>query len=46
MNGPEIEAYLDEMVDLFSTLHDNGVIRTSALDDLSRPASGCARCCP
>ena len=34
MNGPGIEGYLDEMVDLFSTLHENGVIRTSALDDL------------
>ena len=34
MNGPDIEAYLEEMVSLFSTLHESGVIRTSALDDL------------
>ena len=34
MNGPDIEEYLDEMVSLFSTLHESGVIRTSALDDL------------
>jgi hypothetical protein len=34
VDGPAIEAYLDEMVSLFTTLHDNGVIRTSALDDL------------
>jgi hypothetical protein len=34
VDGPAIEDYLDEMVSLFTTLHDNGVIRTSALDDL------------
>ena len=34
MNGPDIEEYLDEMVSLFSTLHESGVIRTSALDEL------------
>jgi hypothetical protein len=34
VEGPAIEAYLDEMISLFTTLYDNGVIRASALDDL------------
>ena len=36
MEGPAVEAYLDEMVSLFTTLHEQGVIGTSALDDLAR----------
>lgn len=34
MEGPAVEAYLDEMVSLFTTLHEQGVVGTSALDDL------------
>ena len=34
MDGPAVEAYLDEMVSLFTTLHEQGVIGTPALDDL------------
>lgn len=40
MDGTAIEAYLDEMVSLFTTLHDNGVIGTSALDDLVAASAG------
>jgi hypothetical protein len=36
VEGPAVEAYLDEMVSLFATLHEQGVIGTSALDDLVR----------
>ena len=34
MDGPAVEAYLDEMVSLFTTLHEQGVIGTPAFDDL------------
>ena len=36
MDGPAVEAYLDEMVSLFTTLHEQGVVGTEALDDLVR----------
>ena len=36
MEAPAVEAYLDEMVSLFTTLHEQGVIGTSALEDLAR----------
>jgi hypothetical protein len=34
VDGPAVEAYLDEMVSLFTTLHQQGVIGASALDEL------------